>query len=54
MEPLGDPVVFRNPPQANLSTVFNYAKDHLGLIAINPARDIEPPKVRITANHLRG
>ena len=40
--------------QASISTVFNYAKDHLGLIAINPARDIEIPKIRVTAKRVRG
>ena len=40
--------------QANLSAVFNYAKDHLGLITVNPAKDIQIPEVRVTPRRDRG
>ncbi len=38
----------------NIVMVFNYAKDQLGIIPINPARGIEIPKVRVIENGPKG
>jgi integrase len=38
----------------HIAMVFNYAKDHLGIININPAMGIEIPKVHIRKNLQRG
>ncbi len=38
----------------NLCTIFNYAKDQLGLVQINPASKIEIPKVRTSGNLPKG
>lgn len=38
----------------NTIMVFNYAKDHLGIIPINPAMGIEIPEVRVSEDLPRG
>jgi integrase len=38
----------------NIVMVFNYAKDQLGVIPINPAKGIEIPKVRVIENGPKG
>ena len=38
----------------NIAMVFNYAKDHLDLIKVNPAKGIEIPQVRVIDNGPRG
>jgi integrase len=38
----------------NIAMVFNYAKDQLGVIPINPAKGIEIPKVRVIDNGPKG
>jgi len=38
----------------NITMVFNYAKDHLGIIPVNPARGIEIPAVNVSRNLPRG